>query len=228
VPYSQVKLISFDLDNTLYDNAPVIQLAEQKSREYLTTEFKKQNQSFDYQTFIDYRDQLVLSEKNLPADQSSKYENLSYLRQKALLQCCENIDNGLDIASQAFELFIHYRNRVTIEAKISKLVKRISKQYTIVSVTNGNCDANQLSIGNLFEKHYSPSGGYRAKPHPQMLNQIFADFNLEPNQVLHIGDRDDSDGLAAQKAGCYYYHFEPFVEKKLNTNQCERLIQELR
>ena len=203
MPYSQIKLISFDLDNTLYDNAPVIQLAEQKSKEYLATEFKKQNQVFEYQSFTEYRNQLVLSEKNLGDDQPSKYENLSNLRQHVLVRFCNKLENGLTIATKAFELFIDYRNKIVIEAKVSELLKRISKQYIIVSVTNGNCDANLLSIGEIFQKNYSPVAGYRAKPNPQMLNQIFEDFDLNPSQVLHIGDRDDSDGQAARSADCH-------------------------
>jgi len=222
-----VKLISFDLDNTLYDNAPVIQLAEQKSKEYLEAEFKKQNYALDYQSFIDYRNQFVLSEKNLLDNQPSEYENLSYLRQQVLLRLCDSLENGSNIATQAFNRFISYRNKIVIEPIIIDMLKQLEQRYTMVSVTNGNCDASLLSINYLFQRHYSPIGGYRAKPHPQMLSQIFTDFDLDPHQVLHIGDKDDSDGQAAREAGCHYYHFEPFVEGKLNPFQCEELIQKV-
>jgi len=227
VPYSQIKLVSFDLDNTLYDNVPVISFAEQQSRNYLKAEFKKQNRVFDHQLFVDYRNQLVSSEKNLRDDQPSQYENLSYLRQQVLLHFCEKLENSLEIANQAFELFIKYRNIITIETHISVLLKQLEKKYILVSVTNGNCEVNKLSIGNLFKENYSPLTGYRAKPHPQMLNQIIKDFNLEASQVIHIGDRDDSDGLAAKQAGCLYYRFEPFIGGRLDIEKCKELVRNI-
>ena len=130
--------------------------------------------------------------------------------------------------NQAFEIFIKARNKIKIEKEILNLLAELSTQYILVSVTNGNCDASQLSIASLFEKHYSPASGYRSKPNPQMLDQVIQDFNLEPSQVLHIGDRDDSDGLAAKQANCHYYHFAPFVGGKLNKAMCKKLVQDIK
>lgn len=227
MPYSAIKLVSFDLDNTLYDNGPIIKLAEQKSQEYLRTEFYSQNQTFDYQQFVNYRKELVMSEKPLSHNEKSQYENLSYLRKRILLKCCKDLSNTEETATKAFEIFLDYRNQVVIEPQITAMLQQLAQKYQLVSVTNGNCDVAKLSFFNIFKKNYSPTTGYRAKPHPQMLEQLLTDFRLQPEQVLHIGDRLDSDGLAAEAAGCLFYYFAPFDGKSNISESCDELVASL-
>jgi HAD superfamily hydrolase (TIGR01549 family) len=225
--YSRIKLISFDLDDTLYDNGPVIKRAEQESQNFLRSEFEKQQQVFDYQLFLQYRNELLESESQLGDNEASQYENLSFLRQKVLLQCCLPLADGEQIAEQAFDSFMHQRSQVRIEEEIVSMLEQLNKKYQLVIVTNGNCQADRLSIAKLFSKNYSPELGYRAKPHPQMLNQILNDFELLPDQVLHLGDQPNSDGLAAMQAGCEFRLFAPFLQGVDLRKTCDQLVGEL-
>lgn len=227
MPFSAIKLVSFDLDNTLYDNQPIIKLAEQKSQEYLRSEFNKQEQVFDYQLFVDYRNELLLSEKSLNYDEKSQYENLSFLRKCVLLKCCENLSNTKEVAKQALEIFLTYRNQVVVEPSVVAMLQQLAQQYHLVSVTNGNCDATKLLFSDSLKKNYSPISGYRAKPHPQMLKQILVDFELQPAQILHVGDRLDSDGLAAEVTGCPFYYFAPFTGDIDIGRSCDEFVAKL-
>lgn len=227
MPYSKIKLVSFDLDNTLYDNGPVIKLAEQKSQDFLRSEFTRQGQIFDYQKFLHFRNELISSESDLQLADKSHYENLSFLRLQVLTKCCGHLENSKAIVDEALEIFLNYRNSVLIEEQMISMLRRLSQNYTIVSVTNGNCDAAQLTIAESFSKNYSPVQGFRAKPHPQMLEQIFKDFELRPEQVLHIGDQMDSDAQAAKNSGCVFRLFAPFVDDIDVAKSCDQLISEL-
>lgn len=221
---SKIKVISFDLDNTLYDNTPVILLAEQKSQAYLQAEFEKQHLKFSYQSFIDYRNELVYSENNLSPDQPSQYQNLSYLRQQVLQKCCSSLQDCNRIAEQSFEIFLKYRNSITIDKKIESMLEQLNQKFLLVSVSNGNCDASNLSINHLFKQHYSPVQGFRAKPHPQMLAQVLLDFEIRCDQLLHVGDQIDSDAAAAKQIDCEFHYFAPFIETSNLTKCCEQLM----
>ena len=224
MPYRNIKLISFDLDNTLYDNEPVIKLAEEKSQKYLHQEFNKHHQRFNADQFLHYRKQLIDSEKYLLDDQDSQYNNLSFLRQKVLLKCCHNLPNASQVAQKAFELFIEYRHKIIIPNEIISMLKALNRRYILVSATNGNCEADNLNFEGLFKKHYSATQGYRAKPHPAMLNQMTCDFKFNANQILHIGDSLIDDGGTAERAGCHFIHFSPFLENHLLDKDCAKLI----
>ena len=57
------KVLSFDLDNALYDNQPVITHAEQCSSDYLHAEFEKQGKSFKLS--FDCNDDLLAFRKSV-------------------------------------------------------------------------------------------------------------------------------------------------------------------
>lgn len=199
-----IKLVSFDLDDALYDNQPVIARAEKLSKAYLRSQFEQQSHDFNYDDFLCIRRRLLA--QNNPA-----FENMSYFRQQALMEYCHRLENKEKIAQQAFQLFINARSQAEIPQVIQKMIQSIAEKFLVVSISNGNCDPNQLSIGSHFLKNYSPLAGYRAKPHPQMLLTAINDFNLTPQQVLHVGDSIDKDGLASQQAGTHFVHFSPFA-----------------
>ena len=199
----QFKILSFDLDNALYDNHPVITRAEQLSQDYLAQQFEQQGVAFDYSQFMQIRRELLLSGE-------VEFENLSYFRRFALQKFCEPLADSAHIVDQAFEQFIQARSQIKVEPQIQGLLKALAKKYQLVSVTNGNCDINQTELGQFFVANYSATQNYRAKPHPQMLQQVMQDFEVDHNAILHLGDSLNKDGGAAQNAKVAFYHFWPF------------------
>lgn len=51
------------------------------------------------------------------------------------------------------------------------------------------------------------------KPSPQMLKLVCHKFNLQPNQLLMVGDTYESDILMAQNFGCYSAYFNTNPDK---------------
>jgi HAD superfamily hydrolase (TIGR01549 family) len=202
-----IKVISFDLDNTLYDNTPVISRAEKQSQEYLTLEFGKQNKIYDVNVFKEIRKKLF--ESNHIA-----FDNLTHLRQECLRELCIGLENRDLIIQKATDIFIDLRQQASIPEEIVSMIKSLSKNYILVSITNGNCDANNLTIGKYFKKNYSPQQGHRAKPHTEMFEKVIDDFQIDANQLLHVGDEEKSDGLGAKNAGCHFYLIKPFEKLK--------------
>ncbi len=54
------------------------------------------------------------------------------------------------------------------------------------------------------------------KPSPVPFKKIAAKWNLDPSEVLVIGDRDDTDGEGARRAGMKFIHI---VEKPINSDK---------
>lgn len=200
---STIKVLSFDLDDALYDNKPVLIKAEKLCTDFLEQQFMLQSQSFDIKSFYALRHRLM--HQNDP-----KMENMTLMRQVAINEVCETLENSELIAREALAIFLDARSQATIPQEIVLMMERLSRQYILVSVTNGNCDPNKLSIGKYFNKNYSPVEGFRAKPHPEMLQKVVSDLNIEKSQLLHIGDSLDKDCAAAKAAGTHFFHFAPF------------------
>jgi HAD superfamily hydrolase (TIGR01662 family) len=54
------------------------------------------------------------------------------------------------------------------------------------------------------------------KPSPVPFKKIASNWNLDPSEILVIGDRDDTDGEGARRAGMKFIHI---VENSLNSNK---------
>ncbi|WP_196139746.1 HAD-IA family hydrolase [Aliikangiella sp. G2MR2-5] len=211
------EVISFDLDNALYDNQPVLNNAEAACNQVLDIEFAAQGQVFQVEAFQAIRRQL-LTENNI------QYENLSHFRKCALNQLCRGLKDSARIVEKAFTQFIRYRSQITVLPEIMSMMSALSQKYTLVAVSNGNCDLTRTALSPFFEKHYSPTFGFRAKPHPQMLQAVISDFYITADKLLHVGDSMDKDGQSASAAECEFYHFAPFQGELSVGQHCTRLI----
>lgn len=224
---SKIKLLSFDLDNTLYDNRPVIKLAELKSKAYLSQEFKRQSVTFDFDHFLSIRNDLMNIKSKNQSNLNHKLENLTYLRQLVLEKFCEPLENSKQICQKALDIFLKYRSQVEVPDEIIQLLEYLKKRFVVISLTNGNCDPYQTAMGDYFEKHYAPHHGFRAKPHKQMLEIVKQDFSMESDHILHIGDQPETDGKAAENANCGFFYFSPFEQGQSASKSCEQLIAHL-
>lgn len=213
-----IKLLSFDLDNALYDNQPTIEKAEQASVQILEKYFRQQNQPFDYQQFWTIRGKLVAQKK-------PEYDNLSELRRQVLSIFCRSLNHPETIIDETFQAFMQARSQIQVESTIHEMLKILQQHFILVSVSNGNCEIEKTALAPYFKKNYTPVKGYRAKPHPEMLQAAMQDFNVNQSQICHIGDTRDTDGLAAENAGVDYYYFSPFEKDKNLTEQCQSLCQ---
>jgi len=78
----------------------------------------------------------------------------------------------------------------------------------------GKLDALNLPI--TFERVYEGEVLGAIKPSPHLFKTILDDLGIEPHALLHIGDRDESDGVAARTAGCQVLilgkDFQSYVE----------------
>ena len=214
---NQFKVISFDLDNALYDNQPVMLNAEQVSASYLEQEFERQGKQFSVAKLMQLRKQLHLTNDR-------RFEDLSFFRQTALKRYCAELDNADEIAAQAFQLFIQQRSKALVPKVIYQLLESLAQRYILVSVSNGNCKPEQLSIASFLTQSYSASDGFRAKPHPEMLLQVANDFDISPAELLHVGDSIESDGGAALNAGVVFFHFSPFEKPGQIEPSCKNIL----
>lgn len=212
------QVISFDLDNALYDNQPVINQAEALSCQYLKRAFAEQGRQFDFESFMSIRRSII-------AENDSKYENLSRMRRKALEVLCKGLERSEEIREEAFRRFINARSLIQVEPEIRRLLSELSLHYTLVTATNGNCDIQQTELGRYFDNNWSASDDFRAKPHPEMLMSIISQYQVKPSQVLHVGDSIEKDGGCAKNAGAKFFHLAPFENGNFRPSSVARLFQ---
>ncbi len=77
-------------------------------------------------------------------------------------------------------------------------------RQVVLSNFRADYKVHALSLEPFFEKIWSCEEMEELKPSPLPFQIIQRFHGILPSQHLHIGDREDTDGDGARRAGCHY------------------------
>jgi putative hydrolase of the HAD superfamily len=192
------KLLSFDLDDTVYSNHPQMIKAEQAMQQYFADRFD-QAAELPKQFWRDHRQQALRQQPELRHD-VTKLRTLSY--QLALQQLGLSTTQAKQQAIAAVEHFLYHRSNFTVATETVELLQQLAKHLPLVAISNGNVDIQRIGLSNIFSAHYHPGKGYKSKPSVDMFSAVAQQFNLPTSAILHIGDCGHADVYGALSAGC--------------------------
>lgn len=191
-----IKVISFDLDDTLWPITSVINQAQTVFENWLAE---------NYAQLMSQGLLSILAEKQEVVRQSAEGHCLTHVRKESLRLALAHagIDSAQSqqAAEDAFDAFHAARNAVTPFEGVAQLLSRLRSQYRLVSLTNGNVDLSQTPLNNYFDLNLNPEVVGTRKPDDRMFLTICEHFQVKPSQVLHVGDHYEEDVMGAKAAG---------------------------
>lgn len=224
---TEVKAISFDLDDTLYNNLPVMQVIEKKMLSYFTEKFASllpklspelvlalsstiKQQAFNRYFWAPYRQQAIKAHQDITHDVVRlRFETyrLGFLAHKlSVAESNKEAQAGLDY-------FISLRSDFSVPKASHELLASLSKVFPLVTISNGNVDTKALGIDHYFQHIYhagfqtsdSDNKGehlLRQKPATDMFTLVCQQLAIPTAQLLHVGDCGFADIHGALNAGC--------------------------
>lgn len=193
-----IKLITFDLDNTLWEVLPTIIAAEKTMRDWL------QERVPTYQSQVSGEFMTTLRENALSADPQLRY-NISDLRllllSQALVHCGLEKSAANQMASEAFSVFMRGRNSVEFYPNALSSIAQLASSYRLAALTNGNADISVMPLADHFEFSMSPDLVQARKPEPKIFAETLARAGCEAHEVIHVGDHLHEDIDGATEAG---------------------------
>lgn len=197
-----IQALSFDLDDTLYSNKPLMINAEQKMLTYFSDNFP--------QTAVNGHTACRHYWQQFRAQSLTQYPQLVHdvnaLRLYSYNLAIKNLGYGDDQAQikaqLAFDYFLLQRSDFSLPQNSVNLLTQLAKHYPLVAITNGNVNFEKLGLTTLFKHIYFPGNGIKRKPHSDMFQQACRQLAITPKQLLHIGDCGNSDIVGALQAGC--------------------------
>lgn len=195
---TRYRVITFDLDDTLWDVRPALLHAEASTRAWLTANAPATAERFDAHAFATIRQELV-------ADDPSLAHRISQLRRDVYARAFERTGHSRDEASRladaAFAVFQHARNRVEPYPGVAELLASLAQRFVLGALSNGNAELHRLPIGIHFAFHISADHVRAAKPDPAMFEAALDRSGVAPAELLHVGDNPEHDVLGAANAG---------------------------
>lgn len=200
-----IKLITFDLDDTLWDTAPAIVSAEAMLRDWLAEHAPKLG-PVPVEHLWDIRSRLV------EADPSFKHR-ISALRRRVLFLALEDAGYGhpeaQDLADRSFEVFLQGRHQLDIFPEVVPTLELLTKQYTLGVVTNGNADVRRLGLADYFSFALCAEDLGIGKPDPAPFLEALKRGNADARHAVHVGDHSGDDIAGAQQAGLRAIWYNP-------------------
>ena len=199
-------IISFDLDDTLFDNGPVIKHAFDMLYKYMVTTYAGFADLFDFEQFVNLAYQSRLAHPEIV-----DYSLLRKIHIQDSLQQLGVSDTNPDIA---YDVFIDARQEVRLFDETLPMLESLkSYPLRLIAISNGNADPERIGLGGYFSHRYNPTSVGYAKPDPRMYKVVCEQLCIPPSKLIHIGDCLSNDVDAAQKAGCHSIWFN-----RLNLN----------
>lgn len=194
----KIKLITFDLDNTLWAVDPVIAGAEKSLQNWLHKQHPNIATQFSTAALNKLRKGIVLKEPLI-------IHRLTALRKKVLQAAFVTAgytkDNAHTASQQAFDVFYEARNQVTFFPSVLNTLEILADFYQLGTLSNGNACIKKTGLDAYISFHYSAEKIGQAKPHPAMFEAAMREARAQPHECIHIGDHPDEDILAAENIG---------------------------
>ena len=216
----KIKCLTFDLDDTLWDCAPVLYQAEKKCYQWLQRYYPKITAKYTEQQLFESRQQYMHKHPE-------QIFNLTQTRLNWLRLLASEFSYPLELAEDAFQVFWLARNQVTFFDGVLESLEQLSVNFSLGVISNGNADINHIGIGQYFDFSVSVMDVGVAKPDPAMFHYALRLANSKAEETLHIGDHPDFDVLGALNAGLHAIWYNPTQQNWLNEKKPTAIIQSL-
>ena len=206
------RVISLDLDDTLWPVAPVIAAAEATLLSWLREHHPRAVLGFDVDSMRKMRDGVA---ERFP----QKGHDLTFLRRQALAEmfAAAGYHEG-PAADDAFEIFLSERNRVQFYADVLPALTRLRAKYRLFALSNGNADLERCGIADLFEGHVTASAAGAAKPDARIFAHLLRtagvpaeEPGMRPNSAA-LEDEGFDDLGPGRLIGSFARHFMVHID----------------
>ena len=190
----QIRAITLDLDDTLWEINPVIYRAEEALWQWLGQQYPAVHERFTSTDLLTMRSEII-------EEYWDRNHDFRFLRKKVLERVA--IESGYDagMVEPAFQVFDDARNDVALFPDVLPHLEILYEQFTIVAVTNGNANLHTIGIGHLFHGIITAVNAGAPKPAQQIFDKAVAETGVSPSEVLHVGDHPEADIDGARQAG---------------------------
>ena len=193
-----IKLITFDLDNTLWHTDPIIIRAERLLWAWIQRHCPMAAERFNPVSLHAFKVQVA--NKNPHLRHKLSQLRLEFLYQLFIACSCQPLQ-ARALAQQGFTEFLAARNHIELFPGALSMLQTLQQNYQIIALSNGNSDLKMIGIDHLFDAHFHAENVSRPKPFDDMFIAAMKHAGVSANECIHVGDHPEQDVFAAQQLG---------------------------
>lgn len=213
-----VKAITFDLDDTLYDNTECLIQAEAALISAI-----QQYEPLKDVTLAEHKH----DKANLLLEQPEIYHDVINWRvqtiKKMLVQKRVAQEKFNVIIDDVMGQFIEWRHKMIIPDSSFETLALLSEKYPLAVITNGNAEIAKMGLEQYFQ--FSLRGGEhgRSKPYTDLFHIAASRLSQSAEHILHIGDHPIADVTGAINSG-FQACWLNISKQNINQNQEANIV----
>ncbi|MFD2179181.1 5-amino-6-(5-phospho-D-ribitylamino)uracil phosphatase YigB [Veronia pacifica] len=189
--------LTFDLDDTLYDNRVVIMRAERALKKWLLDHCPAM-EAFDTAAWQKMRQDVLDAKPDLFGFIT---EIRAAVLRLAATRCGLSEQAAAALSADAVAFFLHHRSDITVPEAARELIIDISQHYPLVAMTNGNVDTDRLGLNPYFSAIYRAGEHGAPKPAADLFARAQSALECSYGEILHVGDHLKADIRGAKRLG---------------------------
>lgn len=191
---TNIRAVSFDLDDTFWDCEPAIVRAEAVLRQWLDRHHPELSAAHSPQTLQEMRTELYTTHEHLATD-------VTLMRKTLLTQLFNAKPNSEQLADQAFDVFYKERSNVELYDGTHEILAALKPDYKLAAITNGNADLELIGLADYFHEIRRADLNNPPKPAIDMFQSCCKVLDVAAGELLHVGDNPHTDVLGGHNAG---------------------------
>ena len=221
----EIKVITFDLDNTLWDVEPALLRAEEAQQDWLRKHRPGAVDNYDHSELWEFKKSVWRRHPHLLHHVSQIRIQMLYELQMAAGYTEQEAHSG---AEQAFAIFLEQRQQVQLYEEALAVLEILSSSYTLGALTNGNADVYKTDAGEHFDFAYLAEDIGASKPQPDMFQAALQRTGVEAHNVIHVGDDPEHDIQGARDVGMHTVWMNSRDKEWPDSPRASREINQLR
>lgn len=195
-----IQLITFDLDNTLWDVHSVIRGAEAAMRNWLDQHVPEYTATMTPEKTLMIRNRVLKDQPQLAHD-------VSNLRKAVLFEAISDAGyrtaEARRLAEAAFAVFFEARQQVVFFPGALNTLALLAGEFRLGALTNGNASVEAVGLAEYFSFAYSSADVGISKPAPDMFHAALRHADVEAAATIHVGDNLVDDIAGAGQLGIH-------------------------
>ncbi|HAK51444.1 MAG TPA: hypothetical protein DCM54_06005 [Gammaproteobacteria bacterium] len=178
-----IKVIGFDLDDTLWALTPIILRAEKRLDKWLQENVPQLK--YDVIQMRELREELLLESPELGGQVTELRRRIIA---RAMLHSSVSEAAIGELSTAAMEIFLTARNDIEFFEGALEAISLLSESYVLGALTNGNADVSRLGLAPYFSFAFSAEQIGAPKPAPDLFTHALAHTDVDPHQMIYVGD----------------------------------------
>lgn len=191
-----IRLVTLDLDDTLWAISPIIARAETRLHEWLTQHCPATAARFSVEQLRALRHEVETLHPELAGD-------ITALRLQSIRLALRTAGDDEALTDTAFEAFWAARNEIECFEDVLPALAQLKSRYIVAAVSNGNACLHRAGLEQYFDFSISARDAGCTKPARAIFHQACARAGVRPDETLHAGDDIECDVRGALAAGMH-------------------------